>query len=84
MNGRRFPPPWIVEDIDAAFVVKDGGGQKVAYVCKRTKKCNETRPYIRARASFSPRWAGKAQRGLNNSPQTRQDQGRARGCAGSA
>ena len=29
---RRFPPPWSVEDIDAAFVVKDGSGQKVAYV----------------------------------------------------
>jgi hypothetical protein len=30
--ARRFPPPWSVEDIDAAFVVKDGGGQKVGYV----------------------------------------------------
>jgi hypothetical protein len=29
---RRFPPPGSVEDIDAAFVVKDGSGQKVAYV----------------------------------------------------
>jgi hypothetical protein len=29
---RRFPPPWSFEDIDAAFVVKDGSGQKVAYV----------------------------------------------------
>jgi hypothetical protein len=27
-----WPPPWSVEDIDAAFVVKDGSGQKVAYV----------------------------------------------------
>ena len=32
MPTRRFPPPWSVEDIDAAFVVKDGSGQKVAYV----------------------------------------------------
>jgi hypothetical protein len=31
-TSRRFPPPWSVEDIDAAFVVKDGSGQKVAYV----------------------------------------------------
>jgi len=30
MPFRRFPPPWSVEDIDAAFVVKDGSGQKVA------------------------------------------------------
>jgi len=29
---RRVPPPWSVEDIDACFVVKDGGGQKLAYV----------------------------------------------------
>ena len=29
---RRFPPPWSVEDIGTAFVVKDGGGQKLAYV----------------------------------------------------
>ncbi len=29
---RRFPPPWSVEDIDAAFVVKDSAGQKLAYV----------------------------------------------------
>ena len=30
--AHRFPPPWSFEDIDAAFVVKDGSGQKVAYV----------------------------------------------------
>ncbi len=29
---RRFPPPWTIEDIDAAFIVKDGAGQKLAYV----------------------------------------------------
>ncbi len=32
MAERRFPPPWSVEDIDAAFVVKDHTGQKLAYV----------------------------------------------------
>jgi hypothetical protein len=32
MPPRRFLPPWSVEDIDAAFVVKDGNGQKLAYV----------------------------------------------------
>jgi hypothetical protein len=30
MERRRFPPPWSVEDVDAAFVVKDGTGQKLA------------------------------------------------------
>jgi hypothetical protein len=32
MPERRFPPPWSIEDIGACFVVKDGGGQKLAYV----------------------------------------------------
>jgi hypothetical protein len=27
--NRRFLPPWSFENIDAAFVVKDGSGQKV-------------------------------------------------------
>jgi hypothetical protein len=30
-TNRRFPPPWTVEDIGAAFVVKDGSGQKLGY-----------------------------------------------------
>jgi hypothetical protein len=29
---RRFPPPWSVEGLDACFVVKDGTGQKLAFV----------------------------------------------------
>ena len=29
---RRIPPPWTAEDIDAAFVVTDSAGQKLAYV----------------------------------------------------
>jgi len=32
VSERRFPPPWSVEDIGAAFVVKDGSGQQLAYV----------------------------------------------------
>jgi hypothetical protein len=31
VTARRFPPPWSVEDIGAAFVVKDSGGQKLGY-----------------------------------------------------
>jgi hypothetical protein len=30
-TNRRFPPPWSVEDIGAAFVVKDSSGQKLGY-----------------------------------------------------
>ena len=29
---RRFPPPWSVEESQTWFVVKDNGGQKLAYV----------------------------------------------------
>jgi hypothetical protein len=32
MTTRRFPPPWSVEDIGAAFVVRDHSGQQLAYV----------------------------------------------------
>jgi hypothetical protein len=32
MPSRRFPPPWTVEDIGAAFVVRDHNGQQLAYV----------------------------------------------------
>jgi hypothetical protein len=32
MTPRRFTPSWSVEDIGAAFVVKDHSGQKLAYV----------------------------------------------------
>jgi len=31
MPERRFPPPWSIEDIGAAFVVKDSAGQKLGY-----------------------------------------------------
>jgi len=34
LTTRRFPPPWTVEDIDAAFVVKDGSGQKMYVYCE--------------------------------------------------
>jgi len=32
MPNRRFTPPWSIEDIGTAYVVKDGGGQKLAYL----------------------------------------------------
>jgi hypothetical protein len=32
VTPRPFPPPWSVEDIGAAFVVKDSTGQQLAYV----------------------------------------------------
>jgi hypothetical protein len=32
MPARPFPPPWSVDELEAAFVVKDSAGQKLAYV----------------------------------------------------
>ena len=32
MAERRLPLPWSVEDIGAAFVVRDNSGQQLAYV----------------------------------------------------
>ena len=29
---RRFPPPWSVQELPACYVVKDSGGQALAYV----------------------------------------------------
>ena len=31
-NERRFPPPWSVEETAACFIVRDNGGQALAYV----------------------------------------------------
>jgi hypothetical protein len=28
---RHFPPPWLVEELDSCFVVKDANGQALAY-----------------------------------------------------
>ncbi len=32
MVERRFPPPWAVAELEAAYVIKDSGGEKLAYV----------------------------------------------------
>jgi hypothetical protein len=32
MPERHFPPPWVVEDNGACFVVRVGNGQPLAYV----------------------------------------------------
>jgi hypothetical protein len=33
VKGRRFPPPWTIEDHnDACFIVKDKNGHALAYV----------------------------------------------------
>jgi hypothetical protein len=32
MPERRFPPPWIVEETPACFIVRDGNEQALAYI----------------------------------------------------
>ena len=29
---RRFPPPWVAEETDACFIVRDANGHALAYV----------------------------------------------------
>ena len=32
MTGRRFPPPWSIEEQTESFIVKDATGLSIAYV----------------------------------------------------
>jgi hypothetical protein len=36
MPQRRFPPPWSIEELDAAFVVKDANGRSWRGASKRS------------------------------------------------
>jgi hypothetical protein len=68
MAARRFPPPWSVEDIGAAFVVKDSTGQKLAYVYYEDEPGGDQRP------SHSPKMRrGGSRRISPSSPPTRPD-----------
>jgi hypothetical protein len=31
-SPRRFPPPWSIDELTESFIVKDAGGQALAYV----------------------------------------------------
>jgi hypothetical protein len=53
MMPHRFPPPWSVEETPACFIVRDHGGQALAYV-------PITRP---SPAGDRPREAAHARRG---------------------
>jgi hypothetical protein len=51
LNARRFPPPWTVEEQDACFIVRDHGGQALAYVYfedEAGRKCSASHasPYL--------------------------------------
>ena len=32
VEGRRFPPPWTVDETEPCFIVRDQNGQTLAYV----------------------------------------------------
>ena len=32
LDGRRFPPPWCVEETSACFIVRDRAGQALAHL----------------------------------------------------
>jgi hypothetical protein len=62
MPQRRFPPPWSVEDIGAAFVVKDSAGQKLCraehimriWHANRLSSCASDKNVSTSKASWSP------------------------------
>jgi hypothetical protein len=31
-STRRFPPPWLIEERQESFIVKDANGQQIAYL----------------------------------------------------
>jgi hypothetical protein len=37
-TSRRFPPPWSIEELNDAFVVKDSKGQKAMIILVVTSK----------------------------------------------
>jgi hypothetical protein len=43
-GARRFPPPWSVEELDACFVVRDHGGQALAYIYFKQEPGRRSRP----------------------------------------
>jgi hypothetical protein len=46
MTDRRFPPPWSIEESAACFVVRDPGGQALAYVISRKSRYGDQRPSL--------------------------------------
>ncbi len=47
--ARRFPPPWSIEDIGAAFVVKDSAEQKLVCLLRGRARPALTRDEARRR-----------------------------------
>ena len=52
MTDRRFPPPWIVEDTGACFIVKDGTGQKLGYFYYEEEPGRDQRPSCSPKTSL--------------------------------
>jgi len=59
LTARRFPPPWSVEDIGAAFVVKDSAGQQLAFISRmsRGEDRRNIRPWVGLREQMEDRHA---------------------------
>ena len=41
-----LPPPWSVEDIGAAFVVRDDSGQSLVYVYSEVSRADDRQPLL--------------------------------------
>jgi hypothetical protein len=49
---RRFPPPWSVEGTPACFIVKDSGGQALAYVHFKEKPCRRSAAHLLTKGNW--------------------------------
>jgi hypothetical protein len=59
MTGRQFTPPWSVQELEACFIVKDGAGQKLAFVYfeeEPGRRTAATRSVSRSRCAWCCRW----------------------------
>jgi hypothetical protein len=61
MPQRRFPPPWLIEEQEACFTVRDENGQALGYFYF------EEEPGRRTRSHSSTEWLGSSTNGRASS-----------------
>jgi hypothetical protein len=54
-KARHFPPPWSIEDLGAAFVVKDSARHKLAYIYYKDGRDGRTATKLLSRRGAAER-----------------------------
>jgi hypothetical protein len=71
MTGRRFPPPWSIEETGACYIVKDSDGQALAYVYYEEESGRRTTAKLLSKDEAWPiaaNIAGAFRRSRNDAP----------------